>query len=102
VLETVFKLTQSTINYQNEEDKVPEDHVTHWQEQKTFDTRAIVMEWEEKEKVRMRRREQARMAPDMFENTWEHHLSGNETENDSEQDHSYRHGPECWESESVD
>jgi hypothetical protein len=77
------KLTQNTINYQNEEDKVQEDQVTHWQEHGTSDLRAVAMEWQNHE--RMRRREQAQMALDMFERAWGYHLSGNATED--EQDH---------------
>jgi hypothetical protein len=46
------KLTQNTINYQNEEDKVPEDHVMHWQKQRIFDLSAIVLEWQKQQRMR--------------------------------------------------
>ncbi len=63
----VSKLTQNTNNYQNEEEKVPEDHVTHWQAHETSELRAIAMEWQNHE--RMCKREQPQMALDMFERT---------------------------------
>ena len=88
------KLTQTTINYQNEEDNVPEDHVTHWQEHEISDLRAIIMRWQQQDN--MRRQEQAQLARDMYRRTWAGYLSDYATED--EQDHNYRNGPEDWES----
>jgi hypothetical protein len=85
------ELMQNTIDSQTEENKVPEDHVTHWQEQEISDLRAIAMEWQTH--AGMRRQEQAQVALDMFKGTWEHYLSGNETEDDN-----ISNGPEYWES----
>ena len=90
--------SQTTVNFQSKEDQVPEDHVTHWQEQQImiFELRQFILE--RKKQERMRRREQALMALKMCEDTWEQQLSG--IENKEEQDQNYHQslGPDYWES----
>ena len=62
------ELMQNTINYQAKEDKIPEDHAIHWQEQEILDLCAIASVMERQKQERMRRQEQAQLDVIVFNN----------------------------------